>query len=395
MIKKNRILIYPLLIMGILFNLSISCKKDEVIIKKDITITWANPADIIIGTALSATQLNAAADVPGTFVYTPAIGTVLSIGTAQNLKVDFTPTDAVHNNTATKTVTINVMAKKIPIVTWANPADITVGTLLSATQLNATADVSGTFVYTPAIGTVLSLGSNQDLKVDFTPTDVASYNMASKTVKINVIANTFTDPRDGNVYHLVTIGTQVWMVENLRYLPSVVEPSTGSQTTPYYYVYDYNGTSVTDAKATANYTTYGVLYNWPAAMAGSVSSNTNPSGIQGVCPTGWHLPSDAEWTQLTAYLGGVGVAGGKLKATTLWVSSNTGATNETGFTALPGGLCASSDVFGYIGSHGFWWSATEYSASDAWNRCMTYSNSNVYRSYFDEEVGFSVRCLRD
>ncbi len=106
--------------------------------------------------------------------------------------------------------------------------------------------------------------------------------------------NTFTDSRDGNVYKFVKIGTQTWMAENLAYLPSVVGSATGSETTPYYYVYGYDGTSVTAAKATSNYTTYGVLYNWPAAMGGFSSSSSNPSGVQGVCPAGWHLPSEAE-----------------------------------------------------------------------------------------------------
>ena len=162
-----------------------NCKKDEPIIKKDIAIIWANPADITVGTSLSAAQLNATADVPGTFVYTPASGTLLSVGADQVLKVDFTPADAVNYNTATKSVKINI-TKKIPILTWANPADITVGTLLDAVQLNAIADVPGTFVYTPASGTSLSIGANQDLKVDFTPTDAVNYNIATKTVKINV-----------------------------------------------------------------------------------------------------------------------------------------------------------------------------------------------------------------
>jgi len=287
--------------------------------------------------------------------------------------------------------------KKDVVITWANPADITLGTLLSATQLNATADIPGTLVYTPAIGASLAIGANQDLKVDFIPTDVANFNVASKTVKINVIANTFTDPRDGNVYQLVTLSSQIWMVENLRYLPSVVGPSTGSQTTPYYYVHGYNGTSVTEAKATTNYTTYGVLYNWTASMAGSAGSTANPSGIQGVCPTGWHLPSDAEWTQLTAFLGGESVAGGKLKeiGTSHWNSPNTGATNETGFTALPGGVRGSGGPFYDIGAYGYWWSTTEGSTSNAYYRYVVYDNSDVYKNYLSKELGFSVRCLRD
>ena len=208
---------------------------------------------------------------------------------------------------------------------------------------------------------------------------------------------TFTDPRDGIVYKTVKIGNQVWMAENLKYLPSVVGSGTGSLTIPYYYVYGYNGTDVAAAKGTANYTTYGVLYNWPAAMAGSASSAANPSGVQGVCPTGWHLPSDAEWTQLTDYLGGESVAGGKLKeaGTAHWQSPNTGATNETGFTALPGGYRYDDGSFDGIGDGGFWWSATEHNTNLAWYRDMYYLYSSVSRYSDNKELGFSVRCVRD
>ena len=173
------------------------------------------------------------------------------------------------------------------------------------------------------------------------------------------------------------------MVENLKYLPSVVGPATDSRKTAYYYVYGYDGTSVGAAKATANYTTYGVLYNWPAAM--------------NACPTGWHLPSDAEWTELTDYLGGEGVAGGKLKeiGTTHWNTPNTDATNETGFTALPGGYRRTNGTFVNVGNHGYWWSATENVIDNAWYRIVSYEYSRVGRYGTIKELGFSVRCLRD
>jgi hypothetical protein len=150
------------------------------------TITWSNPDDIVYGTLLSATQLNATASVPGTFIYTPALGTKLNAGSTQSLKVDFTPTDAVLYLSTSKTVAINV-SKATPVITWSNPADIGYPTSLSNTQLNATADVPGTFTYTPAIGVVLNTGDAQELKVDFEPTDDANYKLASKTVLINVL----------------------------------------------------------------------------------------------------------------------------------------------------------------------------------------------------------------
>ncbi|TMG06057.1 MAG: hypothetical protein E6I02_08920 [Chloroflexi bacterium] len=156
------------------------------VLKGTPVITWANPADITYPTLLSGTQLNATADVAGSFGYTPAAGTKLNANPGQALKVDFTPADAANYNTATKTVSINVL-KGTPVITWANPADIVYGTALGAAQLNATANVPGTFTYTPAAGTLLNPGPGQALKVDFTPTDAANYNTATKTVYINVV----------------------------------------------------------------------------------------------------------------------------------------------------------------------------------------------------------------
>ncbi len=205
------------------------------------------------------------------------------------------------------------------------------------------------------------------------------------------------DSRDSQIYQYKTIGTQVWMTENLAYLPSVVGPGTGSNSTAYYYVYGYDGTDVDAAKATSNYTTYGVLYNWPAAMSGAASSSADPSGVQGICPTGWHLPSDAEWTTLTTYLGGESVAGGKMKEAgeSHWTSPNTGATNESGFTALPGGYRDTDGVFNHVGGAGTWWSSAEYATNDAWYRYLIDDGSDVGRSNIGKEDGLSVRCLRD
>ena len=174
------------------------------------------------------------------------------------------------------------------------------------------------------------------------------------------------------------------MEENLKYLPEVVGPEPGSGIIPYHYVYGYNGTVVADAKATANYTTYGVLYNLNAALA--------------ACPAGWHLPSDAEWTELSDYLGGESVAGGKLKesGTTHWYGPNTGATNESGFTALPGGYRDNRGGFELVGHNGFWWSATEGRIGYLWLREMSRYSNYLYR-YIDSSLGsgYSVLCLRD
>ena len=225
--------------------------------------------------------------------------------------------------------------------------------------------------------------------------------------------NTFTDSRDGKVYKTVTIGEQVWMAENLAYLPSVVGPATGSTTEPHYYVYGYDGTDVEAAKAqtksTNIYTTYGVLYNWPAALT--------------ACPEGWHLPSDEEWTQLETYLANNGhnydgSVGGdnfrdkiaiSLASATGWdayASTNPGAIgntnpaydayrNKSGFSALPGGCRNYAGTFGTIELFGYWWSSTETSTADAWYRSLGYHTSGVDRSHYLKDDGFSVRCIRD
>jgi uncharacterized protein (TIGR02145 family) len=136
--------------------------------------------------------------------------------------------------------------------------------------------------------------------------------------------------------------------------------------------------------ATTFNSTYGALYNW-------YSVNTAK-----LCPTGWHVPSDAEWTTLTTFLGGESVAGGKLKeiGTSHWLSPNTGATNETGFTAIPGGYRNNGGTFGGIGRDGYLWSSSMVSSSLAWYRYLGNTGSSVFRNN-DGKVGFSVRCLRD
>jgi MBG domain (YGX type)/Domain of unknown function (DUF4214) len=149
------------------------------------TITWDNPANITYGTPLGPTQLNATADVPGSFAYTPPVGTVLNAGPSQPLFVAFTPADTVNYTTAEKKVPITV-DKATPTVTWATPATITYGTPLGTAQFNATANVPGAFKYSPDAGTVLNAGPNQILSVLFDPADGSDYTPATKTVTITV-----------------------------------------------------------------------------------------------------------------------------------------------------------------------------------------------------------------
>ena len=198
-------------------------------------------------------------------------------------------------------------------------------------------------------------------------------------------AQTVTDI-DGNVYNTIRIGTQLWMSENLkvtRYqngnsIPNITDNSQwGSLTTGAYGNYD------NDAN---NANTYGHLYNWYAV--------TNSSNI---CPTGWHIPTDSEWTILSDFLGGESIAGGKMKevGTTHWSSPNTDATNSSGFTGLPGGLRSSNGFYYSIGSTGYWWSSTESSATSAWRRKLYAYDATIEKNYNEKSYGFSVRCVCD
>lgn len=184
-------------------------------------------------------------------------------------------------------------------------------------------------------------------------------------VNSNTLSQTFIDDRDGQTYKVVKIGNQYWMAENLAF-----KPDTGT-----YWAYDNDQSNVE---------IYGYLYDWETA--------------KNVCPTGWHLPTDAEWTTLSDYLGKTDEIGCKLKEidTIHWDSPNIGATNESGFTALPGGRCTSSyPSFFDIGIFGFWWSSTWRNSTNTWYRYMHYNECYLGRTTERKEYGFSVRCLKD
>jgi uncharacterized protein (TIGR02145 family) len=195
---------------------------------------------------------------------------------------------------------------------------------------------------------------------------------------------------DGNSYKTVYIGTQQWMAENLKTakyndgagIPNVTGNTQWQNNTTGAWSYHNN-----DA---ANNAKYGKLYNWYA-----VSKTTN--GNKNVCPKGWHAPTDAEWTVLTDYLGGLNVAGGKMKevGTTKWNSPNIDATNTSLFTGLPGGYRDFNGDFSYIGGYGYWWSSTENNTDNAWNQRLLNYNGTAGRGASDKKFGISVRCLRD
>ena len=197
-------------------------------------------------------------------------------------------------------------------------------------------------------------------------------------------SGTFTDARDGEVYKWVKIGNQIWMAEDLRTtkyndgtsIPNVTDDKAwGKLKTPSYDLYN---------KIVANKNTYAALYNWYAA-------NTLK-----LAPTGWHVPTDAEWTTLIDFIGGKDIAGGKLKetGTSHWKSPNAEATNETGFTALPGVFRTKEGSFYDVGI-GRWWSSTDFDTDNAWGWCIFYNDDYVDRDYDCKSCGFSVRCVKN
>jgi uncharacterized protein (TIGR02145 family) len=192
---------------------------------------------------------------------------------------------------------------------------------------------------------------------------------------------------DGNIYHTIVIGTQTWTVENLRVtryrngdaIPNITDGSSwAASSAGAYCVYD---------NKPSNTATYGCLYNWYA-----VSDSRN------IASPGWHVPTDAEWQTLVDYLGGSSVAGGKMKETAYshWRSPNSGATNESGFSALPGGYRHDSDgTFVNLGSYAYFWSSSESGAYYAWHLYLYYASSVASRGSHLKRTGFSVRLVRD
>jgi uncharacterized protein (TIGR02145 family) len=215
---------------------------------------------------------------------------------------------------------------------------------------------------------------------------------------------------DGNIYNTVLINTQCWMASNLRvsnyndgasitlnntYTSGTVSTVWQGLRTGAYTIYDNQASTGTNAM------NYGFLYNWYAVKGIFKTEVIASTDTLRICPTGWHVPTDAEWTTLVTYLNTVaptGSVGGKMKTigTAYWNSPNTGATNESGFSAFPGGYRNFDGSFSYIRSFAVFWSATDSGTSNPWYRYLINDNGGVFRSNgHSKSVGFSVRCLRD
>ena len=234
-----------------------------------------------------------------------------------------------------------------------------------------------------------TLETTQSITVS--PTETTSYyilitdadnDTVSKTVTVHVVhCGSYTDTRDGNTYRTVIIGEQEWMAENLRYLPSVNSSQTGSEIEPYLYVYGYNGTDINAAKESANYQTYGVLYNWHAATA--------------ACPDGWRLPFEYDWTDLFYYIDyeqDQNTIAQTLKSTSGWDAAIGNGSNEIGFNALPGGLTALPSGNNRLTENAFFWTN-----SPGLNNSSVFvtidSVSNIQNT--GRNFGHSVRCMRN
>ena len=214
--------------------------------------------------------------------------------------------------------------------------------------------------------------------------------------------NLFRDARDGKKYKYVKIGEQVWMAENLNYAAEGSKCNGGSvkiQATSVTFA----GGSLSD-KDNANCDTYGRLYKWETAMGALASSDANPSNVQGVCPDGWHLPSNAEWAKLIDFVGGTTTAGVKLKATSGWPDYsgttvyngiNTNGTDDYGFSALPSGFGSNKWNEGNVGGEGWWWSATQDNAdtTKAYARKIYHNGDSVSSFAVSKDIYFSYENL--
>jgi uncharacterized protein (TIGR02145 family) len=238
------------------------------------------------------------------------------------------------------------------------------------------------------------------------PVPVWGTDATTSTPAFSPCGTTISDI-DGNSYNTVLIGTQCWTKENLRVRRynngtaiqfDAIGGSGGSSSTWQNLEIGAHTIYANDSTTTpSNRTKYGYLYNWYAAKGIYTTGTITSTDTLNICPSGWHVPTDAEWTTLTDELGGYSVAGGTMKSvrTAYWKTPNTGATNESGFSALPGGGRNNDGSFINIGSNAFFWSATEHDYDDARYRTLANTDSSVSSVINYKTVGASVRCIRD
>ena len=240
---------------------------------------------------------------------------------------------------------------------------------------------------TMLISTVMSEAQTDTMYIYYTGSPVYKRAVSKIDSVIFYKAQGTVKDVDGNIYKTVQIGNQTWMVENLKVrhyqngdpVDNITDTTAWGILTSGAFAW-YNNDS-------SNNSTYGVLYNWYGA-----------TDSRKIAPAGWHVPSDAEWGELINYLGNASFAGGKMKeaGTAHWNSPNTGATNESGFTALPGGYrYTDNGSFRQMGKDADWWSTSEVDATYAWFRNIYYDGAESGRYYYKKQNGFSIRCVMD
>jgi len=270
-----------------------------------------------------------------------------------------------------------------------DPAGGTTYTDMGTTQLLSVPYALNTKSVTGMVNANNSIISN--VLTPINNTDAANKEYVDELISTIQVIQAGVRDIDANKYDVIKIGSQIWMAENLKttkfndgtIIPPVTDNTAWANlTTPGYCWYDNDEGTYKE--------TYGALYNW--YTIDKLSNNG-----KNVCPTGWHVPTDDDWTTLTTALGGLSVAGGKLKETGTihWTTPNNEATNETNFTALPGGYRNVNGPFYYIGDYGNWWSALESTLTNAWARDMNYITGSINRGSGNKHGGFSVRCVRD
>lgn len=387
----------------------------------------ASQTNINTGSSVSFTDLSSGSPTSWSWTFqggTPATSTAqnptVQYNTAGTYTVTLTATNANGNNTKTKTAYIVVTTQntQLPTISTTAISNITNTTATSGGTITTqgssavtargvcwstspsptianskTTNGTGTGSFTSAL-TGLTANTTYYVRSYATNSNGTAYgNQITITTTGGTTTNPYLNPNltygtvtdiDGNTYATIQIGTQTWMAENLkttRYndgtdIPNVTSITAWSALTTGAYSINPNNSSY--------HTTYGKLYNWYAVKTDKLA------------PAGWHVPTDAEWTTLTTYLGDDSVAGDKMKATTLWQAySGITNTNSSGFTCLPAGLRVSSGQHYVIGDNGYFWSSTEISSYNARLRSLGYNRSSVGSYSRDKREGCSIRCIKD
>ncbi len=343
------------------------------------TSTSQNPTNIQYNTAGTYNVTLIATNANGNDTETKTGYIIVTVPNPQLPTLTTTAISSIANTTATSGGNITNQGSSAVTargICWSTSQNPTIAN-------SKTTDGTGTGSFTSNL-TGLTTNTTYYVRAYATNATGTAYGNQQSFTTTGSLANcgTVTDI-DGNVYNTVTIGTQCWMAENLkttRYndgsaIPTGLSDAAWQNTTSGAYAIYNNDPS--------NNTTYGKLYNWYAVNTGKLA------------PAGWHVPTDAEWTTLTTYLGGTSVAGAAMKTTNLWLSPNTGATNSSGFTGLPAGNRYFNGSFYNFGGDGYFWSSMETTTTNAWGCILYYNSSNAYRNYRDKREGFSVRCIKD